>query len=303
MVRATIRRMARVHLVDALPYVFRAYFSMPPTMTSPDGRPINAVHGFASFLIRLLEEERVTHLAVAFDESLTSSFRNEMLPTYKSSRELPPDELVAQLEDCQALCRAAGAFVTASDRYEADDLIATLARRLDPAGHDVVIVTSDKDLSQLVTARTTLYDFGKGFRLGRDEVIEKMGVPPELVPDLLGLMGDAVDDIPGVPGIGAKTAAALVQALGSLESILDRLDEVAKLPVRGAKALPAKLTQHRELALLSKRLAVVADDAPLTASLDDLLLRAADADAIGAICDRLGLRGHRDRLLRPRTGK
>lgn len=280
--------MPRFHLVDALPYVFRAYFSIPPTMTAPDGRPVNAVHGFAGFFLRLLEEEQVTHLAVAFDESLTSSFRNEFYAGYKSSRELPPPELEAQLADCQELCRAAGAFVTASDRYEADDLIGTLARRLDAAGHEVVVVTADKDLAQLVTRRTTLYDFGKGERLDAEGVRGKLGVTPERVADLLGLMGDAVDDIPGVPGIGPKTAAALVEALGSVEDVYARLDEVAALPIRGAKTLRAKLEPHRDIALLSKRLAIIADDAPLGAGADDLALRAPDAARVEALCARLG---------------
>lgn len=289
--------MPRVHLVDALPYVFRAYFSIPPTMTAPDGRPINAVHGFASFLLRLLDEDRVTHVAVAFDESLTSSFRNEMLPSYKSSRELPPPELEAQLNDCQELCRAAGAFVTASDRYEADDLIATLARRFQPLGHDIVIVTADKDLTQLVAERTTMYDFGKGERLDAEGVRGKLGVPPERVADLLGLMGDAVDDIPGVPGIGPKTAAALIDALGSVEEVYARLDEIAALPIRGAKTLRAKLEPHREMAFLSKRLALVADDAPLQAGIDDLILRAPDPARVEALCARLGLGRLREKLL------
>lgn len=289
--------MARIHLVDALPYVFRAYFSIPESMRAPDGRPVNAVYGFGMFLLRLIDDERISHLAVAFDESLTSSFRNEMLPSYKSSRELPPAELEAQLQDCQELSRVAGAFVTSSPRYEADDLIATLARRFEAQGHENVVLTSDKDLAQLVTERTSLYDFGKGERLGPAEVHAKLGVAPSAVPDLLGLMGDPVDDIPGVPGIGPKTAAALLQAFGSVEAVFDRLDEIAALPIRGAKTLRAKLEPHRERALLSKRLAEAADDASLAASLEDLVLRAPQVERVAALCDRLGLEGIRKRLL------
>ncbi len=290
--------MQRVHLVDALPYVFRAYFSVPPTMTGPDGQPVNAVSGFGDFFVRLLAEERVTHVAIAFDESLTSSFRNEWYPAYKSSRELPPPELEAQIKACMELCRIAGATVLSSPRYEADDLIATLAARLEPASTRRVVVSSDKDLTQLVDDRTEFLDFARQQRLGRAEVEEKMGVPPELVADLLGLMGDAVDDIPGVPGVGAKTAAALIRGLGSLESVYERLDEIAALPVRGAKTLRAKIEPHRDIAMLSKRLAQLATDAPdLDATLDALTLRPADAAAVNAFCDRHGFKGMRSRLL------
>jgi 5'-3' exonuclease len=289
--------MPRVHLVDALPYVFRAYFSLPPSMKAPDGRPINAVHGFASFLLKLLAEEEITHLAVAFDESLTTSFRNEMLPSYKQQRELPPAELEAQLHDCQDLARALGATVLSSARYEADDLIATLCRRVVPQDVGVVVVSSDKDLAQLVDARTSLYDFGKGERLGPAEVMTRLGVPPERVADLLGLMGDAVDNIPGVPGIGAKTATALVAAFGSLEDVLARVAEVDGLPLRGAKSVRAKLELHHELARLSKRVALLADDVEVGVTYADLALRPVDAVAVDALCSRLGWSGRRERLI------
>lgn len=289
--------MPRVHLVDALPYVFRAYFSIPSSVKAPDGAPKNAVYGFATFLLKLLQDERVTHAAVAFDESLNSSFRNEMLAGYKSSRELPPPELEAQLKDCQELSRALGIFTVASERYEADDLIATLARGACRDAASVVIVTSDKDLAQLVTDCVSVLDFGKGERLGPDQVRAKMGVPPELVPDLLALMGDAVDDIPGVPGIGAKTAAALVSALGRVDQVYERLDEIAALPIRGAASVRAKLEAHRDQAMLSKRLALVADDAPITATIADLALQPVDAARIDALCERLAFGRMRERLL------
>ncbi len=289
--------MPRVHLVDALPYVFRAYFSLPSSMVAPDGRPVNAVHGFASFLLKLLADEEVTHLAVAFDESLTTSFRNEMLPSYKQQRELPPKELEAQLHDCQDLARALGATVLSSARYEADDLIATLCRRVVPHDIGVVVVTSDKDLAQLVDARTSLYDFGKGERLGPAEVMIRLGVAPERVVDLLSLMGDAVDNIPGVPGIGAKTATALVAAFGGLEDVLSRLDEVERLPLRGAKSVRAKLEQHGELARLSRRVALLADDVDTGVSYADLALRPVDAFAVDELCTRLGWSSRRERLM------
>src|SRR5688572_6880545 len=165
-----------LHLVDALPYVFRAWFSIPASVRAPDGRPINAVHGFAAFLLRLIAEERITHLAVAFDRSLTTSFRNDFYPAYKAQRELPDAELEAQLGDCEELARSLGAAVFADERFEADDLIATLAARLGPRAGRVVVVSSDKDLSQLVDARTELYDFARETRYKPHDVRAKFGV-------------------------------------------------------------------------------------------------------------------------------
>ena len=161
--------MATVHLVDASPYIFRAYFSLPESLRAPDGRPVNAVRGFTSFLLELLEREAVTHAAIAFDESLTTSFRNELFPAYKAQRELPPEGLMAQLADCAAMARALGLFTVAGDRHEADDFIATLCRPLEREGHDVVVVSPDKDLSQLVAERVVVLDWAKGARSGPGE--------------------------------------------------------------------------------------------------------------------------------------
>jgi 5'-3' exonuclease len=286
-----------LHLVDASPYVFRAYFSIPPSVTAPDGRPVNAVHGFASFLLRLLGEERVSHLAVAFDRSLTTSFRNELYPQYKAQRELPPAELEAQLTDCEELASALGAAVFADERYEADDLIATLAARLRGRVARLVVVSSDKDLAQLVDARTRLHDFARAERLGPREVRAKFGVDPAQIPDYLGLAGDAVDNIPGVKGVGAKTAGALLARFGDLDTLYQRLDEVGELDLRGAGTLATKLEAGRELAFLSRELATLARDAPARATLTQLRLRRPEVARVEALCERLGSRRLRDRLL------
>ena len=262
--------MPTVHLVDASPYIFRAYFSIPSSLRAPDGRPVNAVRGFTWFLLELLEREGVSHAAVAFDESLNTSFRNDFYPAYKAQRELPPAELEAQLRDCRAIATALGLATFASDRYEADDLIAALCRPLEQAGHQVIVVSPDKDLSQLVNERVSVLDWAKQTRSGLAEVRARFGVGPELLPDWLALVGDAVDNIPGVHGVGPKAATALLAALGPIESLFDRLDEVASLPLRGAASVRVKLEGRREQALLSKRLATVAYDAPARASLDEL---------------------------------
>jgi 5'-3' exonuclease len=268
--------MRTVHLVDASPYIFRAYFSIPSSLRAPDGRPINAVRGFTSFLFELLERESVTHVAVAYDESLTTSFRNELYPAYKAQRELPPAELEAQLRDCRQIATALGLATFASDRYEADDLIAALCKPLDQAGHAVTVVSPDKDLSQLVSDRVSVLDWARDTRSGIAEVRERFGVGPDLIPDWLALGGDSVDNIPGVKGVGPKAAAVLLSALGPIESLFDRLDEVPSLPMRGAASVRARLEGCREQALLSKRLATVAFDALPPMNIDDLAWRGAD---------------------------
>jgi DNA polymerase-1 len=290
---------ATVYLVDASPYIFRAYFTLPDSIVSPAGMRTGAAYGFASFLIKLVEDERPTHLAVAFDRNLNSSFRNEIYPAYKAQREAPPPELVAQIDPCFEIARALGAAAFIDDRYEADDIIGTLCGRLTARGHRAVIVTSDKDLAQLVSEQVTLLDFAKGERYDADAVAEKFGVRPEQITDLLALAGDPVDNIPGVAGIGKKTAAELLGAFGSVEEIYSRLDELLTSKIRGAKSLHRKLAEQRESAFLSKSLATVAHDAPqaaMAAGLSDLAYRGADPEEVGALFDRLGFKKIRERV-------
>jgi 5'-3' exonuclease len=285
-----------VHLVDASPYIFRSYFALPDSITDRRGRPVHAVYGFAGFLVKLVETEAPTHLGIAFDRSLTTSFRNEIYPGYKSGRELPPPELEAQLDDCLRVAEAFGAACFIDDRYEADDLIAALVRRLVPDGHGAVIVTSDKDLAQLVSDRVELLDFAREERYGPAEVEAKFGVRPEQIPDYLGLAGDPVDSIPGVPGVGKKSAVALLAAFGALEGVYEHLGEVPDLPVRGARSLAAKLAENREIAFLSKRLATAADEAPADADLDRLAYRGADPELVDPLLERLGFGTLRERI-------
>jgi len=285
-----------VYLVDASPYIFRAWFSLPSSMVSPAGEPVAAVYGFTAFLLKLLEAERPTHLAVAFDESLNTSFRNEIYPAYKAQRELPPPELEAQLKACQDMAAALGATTCVDDRYEADDLIGTLVAGLTAVGHRAVVVSSDKDLAQLVSPEVQLYDFAREVRYGPREVVEKFGVRPEQIPDFLGLAGDAVDNIPGVAGVGAKSAVALLAHFRDLDELFTRLDEVPSLPIRGAKSLAGKLAAGRQEALLSRRLATIARDAPVAADLGELALAAIDHRRADELCDRLGFGSLRQRI-------
>ena len=291
------------YLVDASPYVFRAHFSLPESLKAPDGARVGAVYGFGSFLLKLIADDRPSHLAIAFDRDLTGSFfRNQVYPEYKGHRATPPAELVAQLGDCEAMAAVLGAATFIHDLYEADDLIATLCRQLTAAGHSAVVVTSDKDLAQLVTDRVTLYDFGKGLRLGPAEVASTFGVRPDQVADLLALAGDPVDNIPGVAGIGRKTAAELLTAFGTLGDLYGRLEELRTSRIRAAKTLYVKLQQGREAAFLSRRLAALAADVPLRADLARLAYRGPDLAAAAALFERLGFKHLGERLPAPVPG-
>ncbi|MFN3703925.1 5'-3' exonuclease H3TH domain-containing protein [Thermomonas sp.] len=252
-----------LHLVDASLYVFRAWHSMPDEFHDADGWPTNAVHGFARFLLELLERERPQHIAVAFDEALDSCFRNALYPAYKANRDPAPPELRRQFAWCKALCQALGLRTLAHTDYEADDLIGSAVHRARSQGFRSVIVSADKDLSQLLHAGDEQYDFAKGQRWGADGVKARHGVHAHQIADYLALTGDAVDNIPGVTGIGPKSAAVLLAHFGTLDALLERIDEVPFLRLRGAATLATRLREQREHALLWRRLTTIALDAPL----------------------------------------
>ena len=252
-----------VYLVDASLYVFRAWHSMPNEFSDADGWPVNAVHGFARFLLELLDRARPQHVAVAFDEALDSCFRNGIYPAYKANREPAPDELRRQFAHCKALCAALGLPVLADARFEADDLIGSALAAMRAHGFRGVIVSADKDLSQLLGEHDEQWDYARNQRWGAAGVPARHGVHAHQIADYLALCGDAVDNIPGVPGIGAKTAAALLAHFGSLDALLERVEEVPYLRLRGAASAAARLREHREQALLCRRLTLIALDAPV----------------------------------------
>lgn len=280
--------MRPLYLVDASLYVFRAWHSMPDEFHDVDGHPVNAVHGFARFLLELVEREKPQHIAVAFDESLESSFRNTLYPAYKANREPAPASLKRQFAECQAFTRALGLCVMSDVAYEADDLIGTLLQRQRGEGFCGLILSADKDLSQLLRAGDEQWDYARQQRWGVDGVKARYGVHAHQVADFLGLTGDAIDNIPGVPGIGSKTAAALLEHFEALDPLLLRLAEVPYLrAVRGAAAHAARLGEHREIALLSRTLATIACDAPLARDVDAGQRGRGDAAAMEALMERL----------------
>ncbi|HXG29537.1 MAG TPA: 5'-3' exonuclease H3TH domain-containing protein [Nevskiales bacterium] len=276
-----------VHLVDASVYVFRAWFALPAGLTGRDGQPVNAVHGFAQFVCDLVERVRPGELAFAFDESLAGSHRNELYPAYKANREPAPPELKAQFRLCRELAEAAGFVTLASDRYEADDLIGTLAARAQAQDQPVVIVSRDKDLAQLLTPRDALWDFAGDTWLDARGVQRRFGVWPAQMLDFQALMGDAVDNVPGVRGIGAASAALLLRQFRDLDNLYACLPRVERL--RRGPQLRRRLEEGRDAAYLSRELCRVLRDVPLPARADSLHWRGSDAAQLREVCARIGL--------------
>jgi 5'-3' exonuclease len=279
--------MQTVHLIDASIYIFRAWHSMPPDFVDADGAPVNAVHGFTRFLCDFLERAQPTHVAVAFDESLTSSFRNAIYPPYKANRELPPTELKVQFEYCKRVAAAFGLCVLRDTQYEADDLIGSALTLARAHGMRSVIVSADKDFGQLIGDHDEQWDFSKDQRWDAHGVRQRLGVRPDQVADFLGLTGDAVDNIPGVPGVGAKTAAQLLANFDSLDALYARIEEVPYLRLRGAGQTYLRLKEHRAQAMLSRTLASIVLDAPVPAHPSGLARATANADALDALLDTL----------------
>jgi len=248
-----------VYLVDASIYIFRAWFSMSDEFVNQKGEPTNAVYGFSGFLCSLLEQTGAEHMAIAFDESLSKSYRNEIYPEYKANRDPMPEALRPQIGRCVSVLEAMGVPVLGLARYEADDVIATLARQAEDENHRVVVVTGDKDLMQLVSDRVQMYDPMRDKRYDRDAVIEKFGVPPELVADALALAGDPSDNIPGVKGIGEKGAAKLVAAYPSLEELLADADAQSARIAANLKAAADYIAIMQQIVPVRKDVAVAID--------------------------------------------
>ncbi len=261
---------SHVYLVDGSGYIFRAFHALPPLTRPSDGLPVGAVHGFCAMLWKLLRETKAadapTHFAVIFDAS-EKTFRNEIYQDYKAHRPPAPEELIPQFPLIRDAVKAFNVACIEQLGFEADDLIASYARQVVDAGGDVTIVSSDKDLMQLVRPGVVMFDAMKAKKIGRDEVLEKFGVPPDKVVDVQSLAGDSTDNVPGVPGIGVKTAAELINEYGDLDALLERAGEI-KQPKRREK-----LIEFAEQARISRDLVRLKDDVPDMISADALGVR------------------------------
>ena len=253
------------YLVDGSIYIFQSHFSPHVECVDADGNELSAVYGFTQFLLQFLRRVKPDRIAVALDESLFSGFRHDLCPNYKSNRELPDENLAMQLKGCREICSILGIASYASKKYEADDIIGTLSVRMSellPGDPALCIVTRDKDLSQLLrTDKDYMWDYSGNRRRYRADIQEEFGVSPEQFADYLGLVGDAVDGITGVPGVGPVKAKELLRNFASMDGIYENLDAVAGLSLRGAAGLALKLEAHQAEARLSRKLATIICDA------------------------------------------
>ncbi len=278
----------RLYLVDGSGFIFRAYHALPPLTRKSDGLPIGAVSGFCNMLWKLLvdmqaQAEGPTHLAVIFDHS-EKTFRNQLYAQYKAHRPPAPEDLVPQFPLVREATRAFGVPSLELPGYEADDLIAAYACKVRDAGGEVTIVSSDKDLMQLVGPQVSMLDTMKNLKIGHDQVIEKFGVPPDKVVDVQALCGDSVDNVPGAPGIGVKTAALLINEYGDLDTLLARAGEI-KQPKRRDT-----LIEFADQIRLSRELVRLDCETPLPAPIDDLVVAAPDPEVLGKFLEEMELR-------------
>jgi len=284
---APIDKNSHVVLVDGSAYIFRAFHALPPLTRKTDGLPIGAVAGFSNMLFKLMQnqkdENRPTHFAVIFDAS-GHTFRNEIYDLYKANRGETPEELIPQFPLTREATIAFGSASIEMEGFEADDLIATYARIADEAGARCTIISSDKDLMQLVTENVIMRDPMKNKDIGIKEVEEKFGVKPDRVIDVQALAGDSVDNIPGVPGIGVKTAVLLLNEYGPLEELLERSHEI---PQKGRRE---KMMANKEQALLSKRLVTLKNDIELEVPIEDLAVTDPDVDVLFDFLERMTFR-------------
>ncbi|HXD91347.1 MAG TPA: DNA polymerase, partial [Candidatus Binataceae bacterium] len=274
-----------LYLVDGSGYVFRAFFGLPP-LSNSRGEPTGAIYGFIRMLFKLLKDARPTDIAVVFD-SAKKTFRDDLFVDYKANRVETPNDLIKQIPYIHRAVDAIRIRQLVIDGYEADDVIGTLATRAARDRFNVVIVTGDKDFMQLVGPNITLWDTMFGKRTGAREVREKFGVEPRTVIDIMALMGDAIDNVKGVPGVGEKTASALIQHFGSLDALYAGLDKIGEVKARIPKKMAAVLAEHRADAELSRQLVTINTDVPLEIGPADLTWPGVDEGAAATLLREL----------------
>src|SRR5215467_6152825 len=249
-----------VYVVDAMNYIFRAYHSLPDNITSPDGLLTNAVLGYLRTLLRIINERKPEYMAAAFEKN--TSFRNTLFAAYKANRKQPPEDLEAQFEYCRRITQAIGVACVEVDNYEADDVIGTIAARMSAIGYRVVVVTGDKDMSQRVSDAVSVYDIGREHWLDEAGVREKFGVAPTQIPDLLALHGDHIDNIPGVMGVGEKTAQQILSVCRNVEDVVHTHID-SKLKFRGRDVILKRIRENMETVRTSRQLATICCDVPI----------------------------------------
>jgi len=277
-----------VYIVDAMNHIFRAYYALPRDIHSPSGMLTNAVLGYARTLLRIIRDHKPEYLVSVFEGD--TSFRNELFSDYKANRAEHPADLDRQVDSCRRITEAIGVPYFRLNDYEADDLIGTIAIRMWESGHSVVIVTGDKDMSQLVRTGINVYDMGKGLWLDEARVREKFGVTPQQIPELLSLLGDSVDNIPGVFGVGEKTARQILSICSCVEDLVlsDTYDD--RFTFRGRTDILRRIRTNIDAVRMSRKLATICCDAPITVNSDTVRYRRAHREKLNSVLAELGLK-------------
>ena len=276
-------------LIDSSIYIFRSYFSLPENWHSQDANyPTHAVYGFTGFLLDLLRQKQPQYVFCAFDESLGSGFRHQLCADYKANRELPDEALAFQLNACRQLCRVLGVTEMASTIFEADDLIGGVAHKARLASAQPVIVSRDKDLTQIIQRNDLYWDYGKAQPQSQAQLEAKLELGCSQMADYLALTGDSSDNIAGVPGVGAKTARQLLSHFPSVDAVMEHLDQLQDLPIRGAKKLADRLDSHRQQLFLSRQLAQIVTDMEEAPDLAAIGWQGIYQDAFDIFCEDMG---------------
>ncbi len=274
-----------VYIIDSMNYIFRAYHALPDNIVSPSGMLANAVLGYLRTLLRIIKERKPEYMAAVFEKD--TSFRNGIFEGYKANRKQPPADLEPQFEYCRKITDAIGVACFEVDDYEADDVIGTIAARMSGLGHPVVVVTGDKDMTQLVCDSVRIYDIAKEQWLDEGGVREKFGVAPSQIPDLLALHGDHIDNIPGVAGVGEKTARQILAVCRSIEE-LGSTELTAELKFRGRDEILKRIRENMENVRISRRLATICCEVPIEVSSEALRYRRGDTRLLNPLCQELG---------------
>jgi DNA polymerase I len=279
----------RAYLIDSSIYIFRAWFVYDDSITDSNGNPSNAVFGFSDFLYQLIRQKKPEFIACAFDSSQKDSYRKGLYPQYKANRDPAPEELKVQFQHCRNFCRAVGIPDFVSERYEADDIIGSLAHRLREQGMAVTIVSADKDLTQLVLGEEDAWwDFARGNVLNSHGVKKQFGVRPDQIADMLALTGDKVDNIPGIPGVGYTTASRILQKFSSVEEVMANVEKISEMKFRGSTRVQTLVNAHKEMLPLNKLLTTIVTDMDFDEE-PDLCWNGINEDALKEISDLLAL--------------
>lgn len=276
-------------LIDSSIYIFKSYFTLPEKWHADDtGYSTHALYGFANFLLELLKKQQPQFIFCAFDESLQTGFRHQLCPNYKINRELPDEALAFQLNACRQLCRVLGITEMASNQYEADDLLGAMAKQVRSAEMQPVIVTRDKDLTQIIQQGDLYWDIGKSQPKDYKQLERELGVGCYQMADYLALVGDNSDSIAGVPGVGPKTARELLSWMPSVEHIIENSDQLGDLPIRGAAKLSDKIVDNQQQLLLSRQLATIVTDIDEIPSCDKIQWQGVLQDAFELFAYEMG---------------